>query len=47
LHHDQTPHRLETRQSIRISAPVHGNATLKIALQRHLMHVSGIEESKL
>jgi predicted RNA binding protein YcfA (HicA-like mRNA interferase family) len=31
----------------RISVPVHGNATLKIGLQRHLMKVSGIEESEL
>jgi predicted RNA binding protein YcfA (HicA-like mRNA interferase family) len=31
----------------RISVPVHGNAPLKVGLQRHLMKVAGIEESEL
>jgi len=31
----------------RISVPVHGNAPLKIGLQRHLMKVAGIEENEL
>ena len=28
----------------RISVPVHGNAPLKIGLQRHLMKIAGIED---
>ena len=31
----------------RISVPVHGNAPLKIGLQRHLMKVAGIDEEDL
>ena len=31
----------------RISVPVHGNASLAIGLQRHLMKVAGIDESEL
>lgn len=31
----------------RISVPVHGNATLKVGLQRHLMKIAGIDESEL
>jgi predicted RNA binding protein YcfA (HicA-like mRNA interferase family) len=31
----------------RISVPVHGNAALKIGLQRHLMKLAEIEESEL
>ena len=31
----------------RLSVPVHGNASLKIGLQRHLMKVAGVEESDL
>ncbi len=31
----------------RISVPVHGNAPLKIGLQKHLMKIAGIEESDL
>ncbi|MEX1236911.1 MAG: type II toxin-antitoxin system HicA family toxin [Pseudomonadales bacterium] len=31
----------------RISVPIHGNAPLKIGLQRHLMKVAGIDESEL
>ncbi|NOQ45513.1 MAG: addiction module toxin, HicA family [Desulfobulbaceae bacterium] len=31
----------------RISVPVHGNAPLKIGLQRHLMKIAGIDESEL
>ncbi|HPQ42056.1 MAG TPA: type II toxin-antitoxin system HicA family toxin [bacterium] len=33
--------------SARISVPVHGNKTLKIGLQKHLMKVSGITEDEL
>ena len=33
--------------SARISVPVHGNATLKIGLQKHLMKIAGIDESEL
>ncbi len=33
--------------ALRISVPVHGNTPLKIGLQRHLMKISGIEESEL
>jgi len=32
---------------VRLSVPVHGNKTLKRGLQRHLMKISGIEESEL
>ena len=31
----------------RISLPVHGNAPLKVGLQKHLMKIAGIEESEL
>ncbi|MGI8509871.1 MAG: type II toxin-antitoxin system HicA family toxin [Gemmatimonadaceae bacterium] len=31
----------------RISVPVHGNRTLKIGLQRHLMKVAGLTETDL
>jgi len=31
----------------RISVPVHGNAPLKLGLQRHLMQLAGILESDL
>ncbi len=31
----------------RISVPVHGNATLKIGLQKHLMKIAEIDESEL
>lgn len=31
----------------RISVPVHGNKTLKVGLQRHLMKIAGIDESEL
>jgi len=31
----------------RISVPVHGNAPLKIGLQRHLMKVAGIDDGDL
>ncbi len=31
----------------RISVPVHGNAPLKVGLQRHLMKIAGIDESEL
>ena len=32
---------------VRISVPVHGEATLKRGLQRHLMKLGGIDESEL
>ena len=32
---------------VRISVPVHGDATLKRGLQRHLMKLGGIDESEL
>lgn len=31
----------------RISVPVHGNASLKLGLQRHIMKLAGIDESEL
>lgn len=31
----------------RITVPVHGNRTLKLGLQRHLMKQAGISESEL
>lgn len=31
----------------RISVPVHGNQALKAGLLRHLMKISGVEESEL
>ncbi|MPZ75863.1 MAG: addiction module toxin, HicA family [Deltaproteobacteria bacterium] len=31
----------------RISVPVHGNASLKIALLKHLLKLSGISENEL
>jgi len=33
--------------TVRISVPVHGNAPLKIGLQRHLMKIARIDESEL
>ena len=35
------------RIPVRLSVPVHGNKILKYGLQRHLMKISGIEESEL
>lgn len=32
---------------VRISVPIHGNKSLKIGLQRHLMKVAGIQEDEL
>ena len=32
---------------VRISVPVHGDASLKRGLQRHLMKLRGIDESEL
>ena len=32
---------------VRISVPVHGNASLKRGLQRHLMKLGGVDESDL
>jgi predicted RNA binding protein YcfA (HicA-like mRNA interferase family) len=29
--------------SVRISVPIHGNATLKVGLLRHLMKLAGLE----
>jgi predicted RNA binding protein YcfA (HicA-like mRNA interferase family) len=31
----------------RITVPVHGNSSLKIGLQRHLMTLAGIDENEL
>lgn len=42
-------HHIYTKQGtdIRISVPVHRNATLKRGLQRHLMKLASIEEREL
>ena len=32
---------------VRISVPVHGDASLKRGLQRHLMKLGGVDESEL
>lgn len=32
---------------LRISVPVHGNSSLKLGLQRHLMKLAGIGEDEL
>jgi len=32
---------------VRISVPIHGNKSLKIGLQKHLMKLANIEEHKL
>ena len=32
---------------VRISVPVHGNRPLKAGLQKHLMKISGIDETEL
>ena len=37
----------KTGEIARISVPIHGNAPLKIGLQRHLMNVARIDESEL
>ena len=37
----------KTGNTARISVPVHGNAPLKIGLQRHLMKIAEIVESEL
>ncbi|MEI6089415.1 MAG: type II toxin-antitoxin system HicA family toxin [bacterium] len=34
-------------QKERISVPIHGNESLKLGLQKHLMKVAGINESDL
>jgi len=34
-------------QPERISLPIHGNQSLKIGLQKHLMKVAGIEDGEL
>jgi len=36
-----------TGNPARISVPVHGNKSLKIGLQKHLMKIAGIEETEL
>lgn len=42
-------HHVYTREGepFRISVPVHGNQTLKIGLQRHLMKLADIQEADL
>ena len=42
-------HHIYAKQGVpvRISVPVHGDTTLKGGLQRHLMKLTGIEESDL
>ncbi|MFN0316213.1 MAG: type II toxin-antitoxin system HicA family toxin [Burkholderiales bacterium] len=42
-------HHIYTKPSdaSRISVPVHGNSSLKLGLQRHLMKLAGISESEL
>lgn len=37
----------KAESTARISVPVHGNTSLKIGLQRHLMKVAAIEEWEL
>lgn len=37
----------KTGSEVRITVPVHGNKTLKIGLQRHLMKLAGIKDSDL
>ncbi len=32
---------------VRLSVPIHGNKTLKIGLQKHLLKVAGLEERDL
>ena len=38
---------VKSGNTARISVPIHGNESLKIGLQRHLMKLAGIEESEL
>ena len=42
-------HHIYTRSGsvVRISVPVHGDASLKRGLQRHLMKLGGVDESEL
>ena len=42
-------HHIYTRSgsAVRISVPVHGDASLKRGLQKHLMKLAGIDESDL
>ena len=42
-------HRIYAKQGsdIRISVPVHGDASLKRGLQRHLMKLANVQESEL
>ncbi|MBF0564519.1 MAG: type II toxin-antitoxin system HicA family toxin [Nitrospirae bacterium] len=42
-------HRIYAKEGsvIRISVPVHGSTLMKIGLQKHLMKLGGIDESKL
>jgi predicted RNA binding protein YcfA (HicA-like mRNA interferase family) len=37
----------KTGNPARITVPIHGNASLKIGLQRHLMKIAGIVDSEL
>jgi predicted RNA binding protein YcfA (HicA-like mRNA interferase family) len=37
----------KTGHDARLSVPVHGNTTLKLGLQRHLMKLAGITEEDL
>jgi len=37
----------QTGSVVRLSVPVHGNTTLKIGLQKHLMKVAGVNEADL
>ena len=38
---------MKTGSSLRISVPIHGNKSLKIGLQKHLMKIAEIKESDL
>ncbi|WP_411725897.1 type II toxin-antitoxin system HicA family toxin [Methyloglobulus sp.] len=38
---------IKTGSIVSISVPIHGNAALKVGLQKHLMKVAGIDESSL
>jgi predicted RNA binding protein YcfA (HicA-like mRNA interferase family) len=37
----------KTGENARISVPIHGNAPLKVGLQKHLMKIAGIKENEL
>jgi predicted RNA binding protein YcfA (HicA-like mRNA interferase family) len=38
---------MKAGHAARISVPIHGNESLKIGLQKHLMKLAGIEENEL